>query len=271
MFMNLRGRSIFTEDSRLYRSEKVKNKIMLTMIASLIIILMLSACGGSNEVASSAGEDNESSAVERSGDDSSPGANPGPGIDEDFQDAMSISSQLGFGTLLLEDSEYAVDAEQAAQQLPLWKAARSLSESETAAQAELEAVFNQIEETMTAEQIGAIAELQLTGEAMAQLLEELGISFGFGGGFGDLTPEQQATAQAARESGESPPGGGFPGGGFLGGQGRGAGQAFGGGNITPEQQATLEARRAERGSFGARFALVFVDPLIELLEKRAAE
>jgi hypothetical protein len=33
----------------------------------------------------------------------------------------------------------------------------------------------------------------------------------------------------------------------------------------------MEARRAETGNAGARFALVFVDPLIELLEARAAE
>jgi len=99
--------------------------------------------------------------------------------------------------------------------------------------------------------------------------------FGFGSqGFGNLTPEQQATAQAARESSEGFPGGGFPGGGIPGsspgGQGPG-GQGFGGGNLTPEQQATMEARRAERGNFNARFALFFVDPLIELLEERAAE
>ncbi len=247
----------------------MKKQNMLTAIASIIIILVLSACGGSNEGARSAGDNNESSAVQKSGDDSSPGADPGPGIGEDFRDAMPISAQLGFGILLLEDSEYAVDAEQAAQLLLLWKAARSLSESETAAQAELEAVFNQIEDTMTVEQIGVIADLQLTGEAMAQLMEDLGITFGFGGGaFGNLTPEQLATAQAARESGEGFPGVGFPGGGR--GQGQG-GQGFGGGNLTPEQQATAQARRAERGGVGGRLALVFVDPLIELLEKRAAE
>jgi len=243
----------------------MRNKLIF---AALIIILVLSACGGSNEVASGDGESNDASAAGGSGADSSAGADPGRGIDEDFRDAMPLSAQLGFGTLLLEDGEYAVDANQAAQLLPLWKAARSLSESETAAEAELEAVFNQIEDTMTAEQINAIANLQLTGEAMAQLMEDLGISFGFGGDrFGNLTPEQQATAQAARESGEGPPGGVFPGGG----QGRGGGQGIGDGILTPEQQATIEARRAERGGVGARFALVFVDPLIELLEERSAE
>ena len=255
----------------------MKNKLLLTKIASLIIVLALSACGGSAEVTTDAEGNNDSSLVEGSSSDASSGAESSRGIGEDFQDSLPISAQLGFGTLMLEDSEYAVDPAQAVELLPLWKAARSLSDSETVAEAELQAVFNQIQDTMTSEQISAIADMQLAGEEMAQLMEELGISFGFGDGarFGNLTPEQQATAQAARESGEGFPGGGFPGGGFPGGgnpggQGQG-GQGFGGGNLTPEQQATAEARRADRGGIGARFALVFVDPLIELLEERSTE
>ncbi len=177
----------------------MKNKLLLTTISSFIILLALSACGGSADVTTNTGGSNESS----------PSASR-PGIGEDFQNALPISAQLGFGTLLLEDSEYAVDPAQAAELLPLWKAARSLSQSETVAEAELQAVFNQIQDSMTSEQISAIADLQLTGEKMAQLLEDLGLSFGFGRpGFGDLTPEQQATAQAARESGDGFPGGGL--------------------------------------------------------------
>ena len=252
----------------------MKNKLLLTTIASSVILLVLSACGGSAEVATNAEENNGSSPAVSSNNGDSTQAGSRSVIGEDFQDALPVSAQLGFGTLLLEDSEYAVDPAQAAELLPLWKAARSLSESETVAEAELEAVFNQIEDTMTSEQISAIADLQLTGEEMAQLMEDLGISFGFGGaGFGNLTPEQQATAQAARESGEGFAGGGFSEGGFPGG-GRGQGQGgqdFGGGNLTPEQQAAMEARQAERSGFSTRFALVFVDPLIELLEERAAE
>jgi hypothetical protein len=253
----------------------MKDKLLLTTISSLIIVLALSACGGSAEVTTNTGESNESSPITSSNADGSSPSASRPGIGEDFQNALPISAQLGFGTLLLEDSEYAVDPAQAAELLPLWKAARSLNQSETVAEAELQAVFNQIQDTMTSEQISVIADLQLTGEEMAQLMEDLGLSFGFGGGgFGNLTPEQQATAQAARESGDGFPGGGFPGRGFPGGGNPGGQAGFpgaGGGQISPEQQATIEARRAERGNIGARFALVFVDPLIELLEERAAE
>ncbi len=252
----------------------MKIKLSLAMIASFVLILGLSACGGRAAETSN----NETSPFDTSNEDNTVGAESRPGMGEDFQNAMPLSAQLGFGTLLLEDTEHAVDPAQAAELLPLWKAARSLSESETVAEAELEAVFNQIQDTMTPEQNAAISEMKFSVEEMAQLMEELGLEFGFGGpGFGNLTPEQQATAQAASESGEGFPGGGFfggiPGGGQGpgGGPGPGGGQGFGPGNITPEQQATMEARRAERGSFGTRFALIFVDPLIELLEERAAE
>jgi hypothetical protein len=241
----------------------VEKKIIVTGLIAMVLILGLSACGGSaGEVISDAGI-NETSEIGTSAE----GAENPQDIRAGFSGDMPISSQLGFGTLLLEGTGNAVDPEQAVQLLPLWKAARSLSESDTVAEEEINAIFNQVKETMTSAQINAINEMQLTGEEITQMMEDLGFESGFGGGgFGNLTPEQQATAQAARESG-----GGFPGGGFPGGPGPGGGQEFGDGNLSPEQQATLEARRAERGGAGARLALVFVDPLIELLEERAAE
>ena len=245
----------------------MKRKIVYMTLVAMILALGLGACGS--------GADDASSGMGTMSNNSVSGLEAGEGVVEDFRDGMPNSAQLGFGTLMLEESEHAVTPEQAAQLLPLWKAARSLSESETVAQAELEAVFNQIEDIMTPEQIGAINAMQLTGEEMAQLMEDLGIEVGFGGAFGNLTPEMQATAQAMRESGEGFSEGGFPGGGFPGGNpggpGPGAGPGFSGGNLTPEQQATIEARRAERGAGGARFALVFVDPLIDLLEQRATK
>jgi hypothetical protein len=53
--------------------------------------------------------------------------------------------------------------------------------------------------------------------------------------------------------------------------GPGGGARFDPGNLTAEQQATMEARQAERGGVVNRMSLIFVDPLIELLEERSAE
>ena len=99
----------------------MNKKIILTTIATFIIVLALSACGGSSEETGSDESINESSIVESLGEESSSNENPGPVIGEDFQDALPISSQLGFGTFLLEGSKYAVDPEQATELLPLWK------------------------------------------------------------------------------------------------------------------------------------------------------
>ena len=174
--------------------------------------------------------------------------------------------QLTLGTLKLEDTDYAIDAEQAQELLPLWKAARSLSESETTAAEEIEAVIKQINNTMTEEQLDEINAMQLSFEAMRSIAQEFGFEFGPGGGrFENLTPEQQATIEAARESGQFPgPGGlglGFPGGGPGGGPDGG----FGAG-LSPEARQTAIAERG--GARGATFGLnpFLIEAIIEFLE-----
>jgi len=251
----------------------MKHKVLLTTFASLIIVLVLSACGSSAVETKDTNDSSASSEAASSNEENSSQTEPRPGIGSNFENALPESAQLALGTFLLEETDNSVNPAQAADLLPLWKAARSLSQSETVAEAELDAVFNQIQSTMTSEQLAAISAMQLTGEDMSQVAEDIGLSFGFGagGGFGNLTPEQQETAQAARESGQGSPFGDFPSGGNPGGQGGQGFQGFGGGQLSPEQQETMEARRAERGNVGARFALIFADPLIELLEVRAAE
>lgn len=198
-------------------------------------------------------------------------------LNADYDNALPVELQLAFGMLKLDGTENAVNAETAAELLPLWKAVRSLSESDSVAAEEIQALFKQIQETMTPEQVQAIAAMQLTSEDMAQVAQELGLEFLGGGRFGDLTPEMQATIQAARESGQFPqggfrggqgvPGGGGPGGGPEGGQGFPGGGGFPGGQLSPEQQATMETRRAAGG--GARFGVspAILNAVIEYLEE----
>jgi len=203
---------------------------------------------------------------------------------------MPLEGKLAVGILLLEDTDLAVDAEEAAQLLPLWKAVRSLSSSDTAAQEEIQALYDQIQETMTAEQVGAIEAMEITAETMASLREDLGIETGgFGGqgaGLENLTEEQRATQIARFQSsnpgfqppagGAGPGAGGPPDGG--GGPGMGAfpeGGAFPGGGI-PEAggfQGTPDpTRMASRlGRAGSGMNTLFLDPLIELLQERAGE
>jgi hypothetical protein len=229
----------------------MKKQIIL-LVGLWLVLAGLSACSGGAVAAKDA---------------------PASGVlNADYEDALSVELQLAIGILELHGTENAIDAQAAAELLPLWKAVRSLSESESAAAEEIQAVFEQIEETMTPEQVQAIAAMQLTREDMTELAQEMGLNFGAGGRIGEMTPEMQATIEAARESGEFPPGG-SPGGGFVGGGpeggafpggGPGVGGLQGGG-LTTEQQATLQARRASNTGANLAISPVVHDAVIEYL------
>ena len=182
------------------------------------------------------------------------------------ENALPVETQLMLGTVKLDETEYAIDADQAFELLPLWKALRSLGDSETAAQAEVDAVVAQIQDTMTAEQMDAIADMKLSQENFAEVAEILGIETGFSGRFGDMTPEMKAAAQAARESGQAPSGGQVPGGGVPGmggGQGRSGGQ-----ELSPEARETAIAERGGTSEAGLGINPAFLDALIEFLEAK---
>ena len=218
----------------------------IKLLASLALLLVLAACGSQSET--QAPEQTTRLAADEEG-------------------GVPIQMRLILGTFLLEGTDLAVSEAQAAELLPLWKAVRSLSASDTAAQAELDAVLNQIQSAMTADQIQAIANTELAPDGMRALFQELGIEFGppegsdggdfqFQGG-GNFVPGQGG--QFGGQGGPGGPGGGgFPGGGFQGGQG----------NLDPDQIATLQAERGGQG-FGFRTGRFLLDPLIELLEGRA--
>ncbi len=211
----------------------------------LILTLLLAACSAS--------------ATETSESPSETGFNP-----RGYPPQM----QLSMGTFLLEDTDLAVTPEQAAELLPLWKAVLSLSESDTAAQAEIDALYDQIEETMTAEQMEAIAVMNPTQEDIAALMEDLGLEY-------TNTPRgfDPEDLPEGFEPGNFPGGGAMGqggGGGFGSGQGQGPGGGMFSGEIDPETMATMQARREEMGGgFGNRMNLFLVEPLIELLEERA--
>jgi hypothetical protein len=188
-------------------------------------------------------------------------------LNADYENALPVQLQLAVGISALDGIDNAIDAQAAAELLPLWKAVRSLSESESVAPEEIEAVFKQIEETMDPEQVQAIAAMQLTGADMTRLAQEMGLNFGAGGRLGEMTPEMQATIEAARESGDFPPGGfagGGPEGGGVPGGGPGVG-GFQGGGLTTEQQATLQARRASNTGANLAISPVVLDAVIEYL------
>ena len=195
-----------------------------------------------------------------------PSGGAGP-LSEDYEGALPVQTQLIVGTLNLEEGEWAVSAEQAAQLIPLWKAVRSLSSSDTAAEAEFTGLLDQILETMTTEQLEAIAAMQLTQEAIFSTVQQLGIQPG-----GEAAGDQVFQFSGGQASGGGPPAGfiveGGPPVGFQGG-GPGGGSQFFTQDLDPDQAATLEAQRGSGGGFGPRAGQFLIEPLLEMLEAKA--
>ncbi len=174
-----------------------------------------------------------------------------------LQNAAEVT-QLMFGTLLLEGTDFPVTPGQASELLPLWKLYRSLLESDITAIAEIEAVARQIGQMMTPEQITAMNSQELDSEQRGTILEELGI---------------ESLGGAGRGEGFTPPDGfNPPEGGFNPGQGRpgsGDGPGGGGAGLDPEALATRQAARAASGGFERGLNLPLVEALIKFLEQRS--
>jgi hypothetical protein len=202
---------------------------------ALVLLLTLVGCAGTTASNDASGQVSEVTV----------------GLDESYDDALPVVMQLVIGTFQLEGTELAVDGEQVSGLLPLWKTARSLTSSDTAAAQEVAVVVEQIQETMTLEQVSAIAEMALKRSDMATLMQEMGLEFGQRGAAGDQG--------SGGGRGEGRPGGAIPGGGGPGGGGPGQ-------EISQEMRETMETRRA---SGEVRFSPVFFDALIELLEAKS--
>jgi hypothetical protein len=165
----------------------MRTKNLLLLMAIVILALVLAACSGTSS--------HTGSTLTTTG---TAGAQAGT--------SLSQVNMLLVGTLKLEDTDQAVTSDEAVKLLPLWQAYRSLSSSQTAAEVEVDALLNQIQSSMTSEQVAAIKALNLTSTDMMDLLQSMG-----GGMSPRGTPNPQSTP------GFDIPSGGFPSGDFPGG------------------------------------------------------
>ncbi len=179
---------------------------------------------------------------------------------------LSEPMRLALGILKLEDTDLAITADQANDLLMLWQAYQSMSNSETTAEVELDALIAQIRETLTTEQQQAINQMQLTMEDMANLFQSLGLEMGM--------PSQPMLQQT--------PGANFPtpqargeGGPMMGGPGGPPGEGMfmmppdseqGQATLSPSLQATRQAMREMRQKYSLNPMLL--NALIELLKSK---
>ncbi|MBN2149214.1 MAG: hypothetical protein JW726_17640 [Anaerolineales bacterium] len=130
-------------------------------------------------------------------------------LDITYENALSERNQLALGILLLQGSANAIPVEQAQTLLPLWQLLLNLQGSGTAADAEVSAVLQSIEDSLTDEQMAAIQAMQLTQTDLQEWASANGVTLGSGTGTGTgqgqgqgMSPEARATRQA--ESGRTP-------------------------------------------------------------------
>ena len=238
-------------------------KMSFVFIIALIGLLVLSACGRSDEPAAGSGTQastgNEEQAPTSS--DSQSAAAVKARLSADFANALSPQGQLALGTLQLEESDLALDETAATELLPLWQALQSLSNSQTTAAVEIDAVVNQIQDSMTAEQIAAIAGMKLTEDILTTMFEE-----------GELGRAGRGEGSEGGISGGFGGGGDFPGGRPGGGQGGGAGGGPGGdlGTLSEDDIATRRAEFAE-GGFGDIQDRLLLGSVVRLLQEKSGQ
>jgi len=196
--------------------------------------------------------------------------------------SLSLEMQLLVGTFELENTDLAVTSDQAAQLLPLWEMLQSLSYSTTAATEEVDAVVNQIKNTMTTQQMNEITAMKLTQQDVMTVMSSAGLAFNPSGA--SSTPGTSSDSNqgvfpggdmpampsggAAPSGGNMPSGGGMPsgsaggspGGGFV----VGGDQGFTGG--VPGQSSTPQPDTSRNAVSGVPAPLL--NALIELLQKK---
>lgn len=234
-----------------------KRKAYLWLLGELALLLLAACSPGDADVATE------------------PDATTAPRLNTDYEDALTVQGQLALGTLQLDETEMAVDETQAAELLPLWQALQSLGNSDTASSVEIDAVINQIQDTMTPDQMQAIADMALTTESFTELADSgaFGRVAGFGGFFGGSDGDGNSGGGFPGGFARGEPGGGGPGGGVFRQEFGGfPGGGFAGGNFDEDALATRQAQFADNdGNFQDRIITGFVIRLLQTKTGEASE
>jgi hypothetical protein len=192
-------------------------RLTFTIVLLALAIASMTACG--NEAGAATGQ-----------------ATPAPaaaGLDLSYENALPARNQLLLGTLKLEDSQWPLSATQARALLPLWQGVRGAMNSGASAQAETDALLQQIEAGLLPEQLAAIRGWKLTQVDLQAWARDEGLAVGTGSGGG-----------------------------------AGTGQPGSGQSLSAEERATRQAERGDQERGGLSQALV--DAVIALLERKSA-
>ncbi|HEY5119287.1 MAG TPA: hypothetical protein VII90_07510 [Anaerolineales bacterium] len=238
----------------------MNKKLILTLISVSILALGLAGCGTNKTVSTGTSTDR---------------------LNTSYPNALPVETQLVLGTLKLEGTPQAVDSATAAKLVPLYTLLQQMTTSGTSAQAEIDAVLDQIQGTMATDQIHAIAAMKLTQTDMTTFFGSSGQfartgtgtpGAGFGGGAGFNGGGGFPGGGGGGDAGGPPAGftGGGGGGGDAGGPPAGFTGGGGGSSLNQNQIATLRAERTGTPRFGGTGTPAFlINQLIQVLQKKA--
>ena len=166
---------------------------------------------------------------------------------------LPAQTKLVLGTINLEETDNAVTAEQATELLPMFYVLQDLNESDTAAQEEIDGLVNQIQETLTAEQVQAIDDMSLSMRDVFALTQ--------GGSGRSSTTDASSTTGAGGGGMGGPPdmGGGMPGGGGPSGMP---------GGMTSTGNTSASSDTSARPAMSTSTPSALFDAVIELLQKK---
>ena len=177
-------------------------------------------------------------------------------------DTVPLEARLAIGTLQLKDTEQAVTHDQAGELLVMWQVYRELSTTDTAAQAEFDAVIAQVQETMTDGQLQAITNMKLTQQNVSEVVQAQKIT---------SSSSNSSNANSVLSNGGMPAGGPPDAGGLPFDGSKGGPQGSMGGilsNTSTGQSQSTGTGSGIGGTAGVPTALV--DTLIQYLEQVAS-
>ncbi|MHC1783210.1 MAG: hypothetical protein AB9891_10740 [Anaerolineaceae bacterium] len=175
---------------------------------------------------------------------------------------LTLSTKTGLGILELEGQTLAVDADQARTLLPLWQALQTLSSDSNTTPDEITSLNDQIEETLTTEQLSAIDGMSWNEEDLSSLVQKYAATTGQTG-----SSDSSAAAAAFSPDGAAM-GAGMTGGAPMeGGGGDMAAMGVTGTTASTTTSHTTIAGQEDRESAGG-MNLIFAPAVIELLQSK---
>ena len=128
---------------------------------------------------------------------------------------LPIETQLAVGTLRLNGTDQDITAEQAKNLVVYWQVYKELSQSQTAAQAEVDGLVAQIQETMSDNQMQAITAMNITQQDVLASMQGVTVASSSSGTSTINVPSGSASgggmpAGGPPDGGGAPPDGGIP-------------------------------------------------------------